>query len=192
MGKSHPFSIYLLKSGFDADSSIEDNSRLVEIETATKLPPCSRLFVSDNINGQPWWKSYFGVPKGENELPLTSKGGLLFVLHSDRCFAMTFGRTFHKIKNEAIEYDFGLRATLNCVDPEKLNSTDTHDPGTARRQRTQIPNAADLTFFDFNYDSNVLKSLTGKVKSEYNHLFRSATGSHSFKFSTKKKKMQMN
>ena len=187
MAKSHPFSIYLLKSQFDAASSIEeDDNDLVEITTATQLPPHSRLFVSDNINGQPWWKSYFGVPRGEKELPLTSKGGLLFTSHSERCFAMTFGRTHHKIKDEAIEYDFGLRVTLNCVDPERLNSTDTHDPGTARRQRTQIPNAADLTFFDFDYDSNVLKSLTGKVKPKFEHLFRNATGSHSFKFSTKK------
>lgn len=77
MGKSHPFSIYLLKSKFDADNSIEDDSELVEITTATQLPPRSRLFVSDNINGQPWWKSYFGVPKGEKELPLTSKGGAI-------------------------------------------------------------------------------------------------------------------
>lgn len=192
MGKSNPFSIYLLKSGFDASNSIEDNSELVEITTATQLPTDSRLFVSDNINGQPWWISYFGVPKREKELPLTSKGGLLFTSHSERCFAMTFGRTHHKIKDEAIEYDFGLRVTLNCVDPKRLNSTDTHDPGTARRQKTQIPNAADLTFFDFDYDSNILKSLTGKVKQDYKHLFRNATGSHSFKFSTKKTADELN
>ena len=109
--------------------------------------------------------------------------------HSERCFVMTFGRTSHKILREAIEYDFGLRVTLNCVDPEKLNSTDTHDPETARRQRTQIPYAADLTFFDFDYDSNVLKSFTGKVTQDYSHLFRNATGSHSFKFSSKKQQM---
>ena len=105
---------------------------------------------------------------------------------------MTFGRTHHKIKDEAIEYDFGLRVTLNCVDPEKLNSTDTHDPGKARRQRIQIPSAADLTFFDFDYDSTVLNSLTGNVKPNFEHLFRNATGSHSFKFSTKKTANELN
>ena len=192
MGKSRPFSVYLLKSGFNASNAMEENSGLVEVSIATQLPTNSSLFISDNVNGQPWWKSYFGVPTGERELPLTSKGGLLFVKHAERCFAMTFGHAHHKINDEAIEYDFGLRVTLNCVDPEKLNSTDTHDPETARRQRTQIPIDADLTFFDFDYDSNVLKSLTGKVKSDYDHLFKNATGSHSFKFSTRKTANELN
>jgi uncharacterized protein (TIGR04141 family) len=74
--------------------------------------------------------------------------------------------------------------TLNSLDPRKLKSTDTLDPGPAKRQRTQLPIESELTFFDFDRDSTVLRSLTGKVRDEHKHLFRHATGSSNLRIST--------
>ena len=87
-------------------------------------------------------------------------------------------------KDESYEYDFGIRVTLNSLDPNKLKSTDVLEPGVARRQRTQVPIESDLTYFDFDRDNAILKSLTGKVKDEHKELFKSATGASSLHISS--------
>jgi uncharacterized protein (TIGR04141 family) len=104
---------------------------------------------------------------------------------ADRCFALTFGHTHHNLKEECFEYDFGLRTTLNAIDPHKLKSTDILQPGNAKRQRTQSPAVADLTFFDFDRDESVIKNLSGKVKEEYKELFLDVTGASNLRISTK-------
>jgi hypothetical protein len=61
---------------------------------------------------------------------------------------------------------------------------DTLEPGAAKRQRTQLPIESELTFFDFDRDSTVLRSLTGKVKDEFKDLFKHATGASNLRISS--------
>ena len=100
-----------------------------------------------------------------------------------RNFALTFGHVAHFLKDESYEFDFGLKVTLNCVDPEKLKNIDAHEPGLDRHRRTQTPIGSDLTYFDFDNDTTILKSLTGHVKEEYCALFRTSTGTKSLRVS---------
>jgi uncharacterized protein (TIGR04141 family) len=72
--------------------------------------------------------------------------------------------------------------TLSSLDPTKLKSTDTLEPGA--RQRIQLPIESELTFFDFDRDSTVLRSLTGKVKDEFKELFKHATGASNLRISS--------
>ena len=74
--------------------------------------------------------------------------------------------------------------TLNCLDPDKLKSTDILEPSGAKRQRTQVPIDSDLTYFDFDRDTTILKSLTGKVRNEYKALFGHATGASNIRISS--------
>jgi uncharacterized protein (TIGR04141 family) len=181
MSKSPSFSIYLLKQGFDATNALKDDHTLQSGVDASELPDGASLFVLDNPPREPWWKSYFGL-----SMPLTqtSKGALIFLPVGTRCFALSFGHVLHNLKEQSYEYDFGLRVTLNSVDPKKLKSTDILEPGAARRQRTQVPVDSDLTYFNFDRDSTILKSLTGKVKDEHKELFKHATGASNLHLST--------
>lgn len=174
MTKTRSFSIFLLKESFDSTNALEDDNDLESGVAGDKLPEGAVLYVLDNPPRDPWWKGYFGLQK---ELTQASKGALVFLPVNNRWFAISFGHVFHNLKDASYEYDFGLRVTLNCVDPDKLKSTDTLEPSGAKRQRTQLPTVADLTFFDLDTDSAILKSLTGKVKDEYKGLFKHATGS---------------
>ena len=181
MSKSRPFSIYLLKADFDASNALkEDHSLNIDVD-AELLPEGATLFVRGQRTQSPWWEKYFGI--SSNIVPAV-KGALVFMPIKEHCFVLSFGHVSHNLKDESYEHDFGLRVTLNCVDPEKLKSTDTLDPGAARRQRTQIPTYSDLTYFDFDQDSTILKSLSGKVKSEYEKWFKRATGSSSLHISS--------
>lgn len=176
MGKSRPFSIYLLKQGCDSKNSLKEDHKLDAAIPATKLPEGAQLFVLDAPETDVWWTGYFGV---KARILQASKGALVFLPIDHRWFVLAFGHIYQKLKDDCYEHDFGLKVTLNCVDPKKLRSTDTLQPGDARRQRTQAPIESDLTFFDFDRNSSVLRSLTGKVKAKYEYLFKDATGASS-------------
>lgn len=181
MARSRAFSILLLKKGYDSTTALKDDNRLIESVPASKLPTSAKLFILDGAPQSPWWKSYFGV---QRDLLQAIKGALVLLPVGGRVLALAFGHVAHNLKDESYEYDFGIKVTLNCVDPKKLKNTDTLEPGSARRQRTQHAIETELTYFDFDYDSSVLKSITGKVKAEYADVVKHATGGSSLRVST--------
>lgn len=181
MTKSRSFSIYLLKPDIDHTNALVDDHHLEAQVKADSLPEKAVLFVLDSPPRPPWWKDYFGIQKHLNQV---SKGALVFLPTGDRCFALSFGHVAHNLKDTSYEYDFGLRVTLNSLDPKKLKSTDTVEPSAAKRQRTQFPIESELTLFDFDRDSTILRSLTGKVRDEHKELFRHATGASNLRIST--------
>jgi len=181
MAKSRSFSIYLLKEGYDATNALREDHVLDDDIGAQGLPNGATLFVLDSEPRPPWWRSYFGI---EKNLTQVNKGALVFLPVGERCFALSFGHVAHSLVDSSYEYDFGLRVTLNSLDPHKLKSTDTLDPGATKRRRTQLPIESELTLFDFDRDSTILRSLTGKVRDEHKELFRHATGSSNLRIST--------
>ncbi|MFD1199142.1 DUF6119 family protein [Brucella gallinifaecis] len=181
MSKSRSFSIYLLKPTFDATNTIKEDNTLEDGIAASDLPEGATLHVLDSQPTPPWWRGYFGIQKN---LMQALKGAIVFLPVGGRTFAITFGHVMHNLKPESYEYDFGLRVTLNSVDPEKLKSLDSLRPENARRQRTQLSVGSDLTLFDFDRDSTILRSLTGAVKEELEAFFRHATGASSIRISS--------
>jgi uncharacterized protein (TIGR04141 family) len=181
LGKARSFSIYLLKEGFTAANSLKEDHGLEGEQAAAPLPAGASIFVLDSAPYSPWWKEYFGI---DRELNQVSKGALLFLPVEGRCFALSFGHVSHNLIDLSYEYDFGLRVTLNSVDSDELKSTDSLEPGVGRRQRTQLPIGSDLTFFDFDRDSSILRRLTGKVKSAHKHLFKNATGASNLRINS--------
>ena len=181
MSKSRSFSIYLLKPTHDATNTLKDDHELVDDVDAGDLPDDAILYVLDSKPNPPWWKSYFGIQKN---LQQTLKGAVVFLPVEGRTFAITFGHVYHNLRPESYEYDFGLRVTLNSVDPNKLKSLDSLAPENTRRQRTQLAVSSDLTFFDFDRDSTILKSLTGVVREQLKPFFRHATGASNVRISS--------
>jgi uncharacterized protein (TIGR04141 family) len=179
--KSRPFSIYLLRENYNANNSLVDDHTL-EPSAAQNLPEGAAIYILDADRKRPWWRSYFGI---EDDIWQEFKGAILFLPVGERCFAICFGQVHHSLRDVAYEYDFGLRVTLNMLDPKELRSADMVEPGPARRKRTQVPISTDLTYLDFDANSEIIKSLTGKVKPEFEELFKSATGSASLKISLK-------
>ncbi len=142
MDKSRSFSIYLLKEGFDASNALKTDHSLGEPVDANQLPAGATLYVLDSAPRPPWWKSFWGITQ---DLYQASKGAIVFLPVNTRCFTLTFGHTYHHLKDDCYEYDFGLKVTLNSVDPKKLKSTDILSPAVAKRQRIQSPTGTDLT-----------------------------------------------
>lgn len=180
--KTRSLSIFLLKENFGSASALIENHKLGEPVQGATIPNGAELYVFEGKPQEPWWKLYFGIPR---ELWQSSKSALMFLPAGDRTLAICFGHVAHNLRDDSYEYDFGLRITLNCVDPQKLKNTDVIEPGAARRQRTQVSVDSDLTFFDFESDSTVLRSLTGAVKPEYSELLKNVTGSSNVRIASK-------
>lgn len=185
--KSRPFTIYLLKTDYTPDNALRADHRL-RVAEAHELPDTAQLYVLDAPPRPPWWRDYFGIP---DDLKQEQKGALVFIRARDRWFALSFGQVQSHLDDHSYEYDFGLRVTLNCLNPEKVKSADMVDPGIARRKRTQVPSSTELTYLDFNGNSEILKSLTGSVKDEHRELFRNATGSVGLKVTLKRRPAEL-
>ncbi len=182
MPKSRNFSVYLLKPEFNANNSLKEGHQLQLLrEDDTNIPEGGVMYYGQNPIRSPWWKEYWGI---NQELRLTSVGAIVFLPVGERWFAITFGTSYHNLKENSYEYDFGLRTTLNTLDPDKIKSTDLLMPETAKRQRIQIPNASNLTHFNISTDDSIVKRLTGAVKNEYQDTLRNATGACSLRFTT--------
>lgn len=179
------FTLYLLKPGFDATNSLKDdhNLRLYEAEkgACTNLPSGASLYYAQLHPKAPWWKNFWGI---DIELTNSSACAIVFLPVKDRYFALTYGTSYHKLKENCYEHDFGLIASLNALDPEKIKSSDFFTPGNAKRQRVQMPAGSELTAFDINTNESIIKKLTGSVLPRYSDLISNVTGSSNLKFAT--------
>jgi uncharacterized protein (TIGR04141 family) len=186
--KSRTFSIYLLKEKYLPEDTLKDENPLGTPVQATNLPVGSKLYLLDLQPNKPWWKDYWGINK---KIEQSSKGAMVFIPINKRFFVLTFGHTYHYLKEDSYEYDFGLRMTLNALDPKKLKSTDIFAPENSQRRRIQSPTESDLTFFDFDRDSSIIKRFTGKVKDEYKDIFSNTTGANNLSVSIKKQPQEL-
>ena len=174
-------SIFLLKEHYSVDSALEDGHEYKEVTPGHALPSGTRMFIRRGKGKAPWWKDFFGITE---DLRQQSNSAAAFVPIDDRTFALTFGSGQALIRSEALDHDFGNRVALNAVDPRKLKSTDTLDPDSSQRRRTQLPFDADLGLLSFTGDSSVLKSITGRAKEEFADVARSVTGSSGLRVTT--------
>ena len=182
MAKSRSFSIYLLKQNFNPQNSLKEDHELELVdEENNNIPEGGVIYISDRPINVPWWKTYWGI---ERNLIQTQKGALVFLKIEETWIVLTFGSTYHQLKEEAYVHDFGIRTTLNALDPTKIKSTDILQPENAKRQRIQSPRASELTFFDLNSDETILKKMTGAVKEEYIEMFKNITGGVSLRVSS--------
>ena len=184
MTKTRNFNIYLLKDKYNYENTIIqdkiDPSNVYEIKNDQ-----THIYVFDNNPYKPWWVDYWGISINKNLLQ-GSKGAIVFIESEGNNFALTYGHVGSFLDKKSYEYDFGLKVTLNCIDEKKLKSVDISNLEDSKKQRTQTPTSQSLNFFDFHYNSSILKTLTGLVKDEYKNLFSMVTGSSNLKISSKK------
>lgn len=165
--RKEKLSIYLVRDPNKIESEIINTENamqpidieLPDIESARlyikkhppkNIPPWTRLF-TDNTSVD---KLAFGTS--------SSVGAVFIVKLLGNIFILSFGTGFHLLKDDAIERDFGLKVTLNSVDPDKLRSLDKasydHNPLNSRTQST-----IDVDIFNLHIDSEteMLYAITG-------------------------------
>ncbi|MEX0153378.1 DUF6119 family protein [Microbacterium sp. LMI1-1-1.1] len=174
-------SIYALKPGVSVEDSLRADHGYTETIDHSSAITKLRVFIKRGSQGPPWWKEYLDL---DEDLLQGTNSAAAFVPSGKRMMVLTFGAGQFLLRDDSYEHDFGTRVVLNAVDPRKLKSTETLDPDSSQRRRTQIPYDGDLALLSFAGDASVLKSLTGKARPKYNDLVRSVTGSSSLRVTT--------
>lgn len=191
--KNQTYSIYLLKEGYSDINSIRESSKRIKVK-AKKIPKGGSLYYFSTPSTDPWWKEYWGADFIEQQKFL---GAIAFIPYKkkgkvDRLLAITYGYGFTQLKEESYEYDFGLLVTLNAIDPKQLSSIDKFMLETAKRERTQASTAQDITFFDIDNDTTMIRSFTGITKKKYLPYMKHVTGCNNVRVMNTVKPGKMN
>ncbi|SDR45855.1 sporadically distributed protein, TIGR04141 family [Burkholderia orbicola] len=167
--KSHQrkerLSIYLIK---DAKLLDEQLIKIEHTKTPIKISINSSeatLHVKDSRPKIPDWVSFLFSDQDAPDnyfLGNRSEGAVLIIRIADAAFALSFGMGYHLIDLELVERDFGLRVTLNSVDPEKLRSLDKASyEANPLNTRSQSPKDADIFDLRIDTENDMVYALTG-------------------------------
>src|SRR4051794_35038783 len=119
--------IFLLGEKITTIDEALDLDKLGALDAYEMASLNGKLFVGPSPGKEPKWVGF--VKEGvKRKLPTllnrTISAALIFKVKKRLC-AVTFGFGRYFLKPDAFEFDFGLKATLNTVDPSKLRSMDT-------------------------------------------------------------------
>lgn len=167
--------IYLLRSSvtdFDAvipERFLQGEAPYVALEPRKDLPfPC-QAYVQANKPKPPRWAPWLAPAFDLDELELQNQSNsfVLLLKVSRRIFAVTFGYGFNAVDRSLVEPDFGLKVTLNEVDPKELDTLDTRTIDRVTRQRrTHLNVGQSVDEFDIRVDIDWIRAVSGKPVSD--------------------------
>jgi uncharacterized protein (TIGR04141 family) len=157
-------SFYLFDSSVTDFSTAIDSAKLEgddpfqEIAIVGNLGFQAKAYLQPNRQTPPKWINFFG---DHLELPdnlYNTTNSLLFLIKvRDRVFAVTAGSGFSAVNRTRIEPNFGLRVTLNAIDPEKLKGLDSRRiDNRATQRRVLVSSESHIGDFDFDLDEDMI------------------------------------
>ena len=162
-----PLTIFLLKAGTSDSDALEPEVLATPQRLVVKIDDeeIGRLFVKQTPEHPPRWAKFFEgrIDIEKRELRNASVAAIFLTRAGKRLFALSFGHGRHLLNPNAIEERFGLRVTLNSVDPDLLRAVDiTTLEANPFHGKRQAARAAPLGEFGLNLDQDILKAVTGK------------------------------
>jgi len=162
------------KSVKDFDSAI-NGKKLKGPDRFSRIPLLNtvtfeaRAYFQRNKSSRPKWLDFISphcALTNENRIRNTTNSFLLLIKVKGRIFAITTGFGFTAFNREKLETDFGLRVTLNAIDPEKIKNIDVRNLDLVTRQkRTLLNHDSPVAEFELNLDEDMV-SLMGGVPRE--------------------------
>lgn len=159
--------IILLKEGVTEDKAldldVEGQVKQVDVDLDGKR--LGLLAIKQTPEHPPHWAQFFAdaVDLKRRNVRNASVSAVFLTRASNRLFAISFGHGRHLLDPNTIEERFGLRVTLNSVNPDELRAVDVTtldaNPMHGKRQPSQ---AATLGEFGLNLDQDLLRGVTGK------------------------------
>jgi uncharacterized protein (TIGR04141 family) len=159
-------SIFLMKEGRTGTSDcLKKDSAVQKKSVVESGKVVGELVVQQSHPAPPKWLSFF-ADASDLKLPRlfnASNSAVFFVPSGGRTFALAFGYGRHLLLPGSFEEQFGLRVTLNSVDPLRLRSLDhkTFD-AIASHSRTQTSQAAGVAAFGLDVEQDLLCAATGE------------------------------
>ncbi|RUM29253.1 MAG: hypothetical protein DSY75_08685 [Alteromonas sp.] len=122
------------------------------------------LCISKNQGKADWSTLFSDYSVEQKEFSQHSVKAALFVKIGLRYVIFTFGHGRGLINKSSIERGFGLKVSMNLGDPGQLKSVDKSTlERVARNTRSQVSINSGIEDFDFEFDHEILKSMTAIV-----------------------------
>ena len=166
--KIRPLSIYLLKPSVrSAQGAVETPEDLASFPVPIGRTT-GRLFVKPSHVRPPAWASFFdgAVDFRSVSLKSASTSALLVLRVKGRFFAVAFGYGRHLLEPGSWDANFGLRVTLNAIEPDSVRSIDRKSfDAISRHTREEASREGSIDQFGINVDRDLLRAVVGRPKS---------------------------
>lgn len=161
--RTRNINVYLIKDGLKVGDALKETDGLASYRMRRGSGVVGEFFLKPPSRRQVRW--YRDVAEIVDALPTPeteSAAGCLFVEAAGRLFALTFGHGWSMLEPGSFEVGFGLRVTLNAVDPSSLRSVDVRTMEELTLQtRTQASRASDIGTFALDDHRDLLRAVTG-------------------------------
>lgn len=152
--------------------NITNLSDIVRVDDCThiQLPKVGDFYYNNSRQKDPdWLENFFHGQLGESPVLKTSFVQALLVIKREyneesRFFAIAFGYGRNLLIHGAIEPRFGLKVTLNTIDPKQLRSVDKNSlEAIPTKGRVQSSKLSELEVFNLDTERDILRSITAKT-----------------------------
>ncbi|ELJ8538719.1 TIGR04141 family sporadically distributed protein [Vibrio cholerae] len=158
---------YLIKEGYEEADIINPKKNARKIEVNINDSTYS-LYIK-SARSKPKWSDIFSNHPDVDESMFYAESicGMFLVEAEGRLIAFTFGHAKSLLFPHVIQRGFGLRVSLNIGDSEQIKSIDksTLDK-VALKTRSQTSKNTNVSDFDFEFDHEILKSISAVVDTE--------------------------
>lgn len=150
--------------GIDFNGYIKDVHRYTTSEIKPQYELDGVIYYPRTSNTVPRWKEYIEELAVDNiEIDDNSSNkAVMLVKVSNRVFAIVFGYGRTLLKEDKIERNFGLKVSLNVIDPSKIRSTQTVtvDDNVVSTQSQASKNTSQESF-GLNVENDIMREVTG-------------------------------
>jgi len=166
--KTQRLTVLLLKDNISSfQDALRDPDTLKKVPLKSELPFEGEFWYLTSLIKLPKWIEFIqpSLDLDLDEMNVSNASGVLFIKTEGRFFAFTFGYGRNLLKADCYELNFGLKVTLNRIDPNKLRSLDLRtyeDMMLATRKQTS--RGADLGVFGLDVSRDLLRAVTGEPK----------------------------
>lgn len=184
------YTLYMAIDGIETFSELftDQAANLIDSGSATCLPKHdyaldAMLYIFPGQMKPPkWLRHVSGLFPGCPQLTGASHAALIAFRTQEATYALTFGHAWMYLKEESFDNDFGLRATINLIDQDKLKTLERSNLGIAVRDFSQAAWQRRLQDFGLDEALEIVRKVSGEAAP--NQVAERATGARSFKFVT--------
>jgi uncharacterized protein (TIGR04141 family) len=158
--------IFLFKAGTKESDALDNEAAedCDEADIRLRDKSVGTLYTKQTPITPPSWAKFFAA--SSSKLPTLRRASVsaaYITRVGGRLFAVVFGQGRHLLSDGSYEERFGLRVTLNSVDPDSLRAVDvsTLDANPFHGTR-QASREATLGEFGINLDQDILRAVTGR------------------------------
>ncbi|KAF6627785.1 TIGR04141 family sporadically distributed protein [Paenibacillus sp. EKM208P] len=140
-----------------------------EVESPVDLDFECVAYVQKNKSRAPKWVSFIDGHFDVNSLGLmnASNSFILLLRVRNRIFGVPFGYGYSVLDRSKIEPSFGLKVTLNVIDPQRIETLDTRNIDLVTKQRrTHVTVGSTVSELGLNQNIDWVRFVSGKPVSK--------------------------